>query len=851
MKLPKLLLVSAFFTTSTTAFEICRIGDEINILDNDSMRALRKDNYSLFSDDITVDALFSSTPEHFTELKPSIIEANELYSKSSSLLDLGPSSILTIEADAAKRLLQTLGRTSSKFATGALEVLGPIGDAAAVGFWAKEIGNTFKDESQTSYDRFATVMGLVDWFGVLKLPEREIDRVILSHRWDAISSGQHYSFNIHDDIATQQDLRNKKHWAELASKQADLVTEIVGAYAKDITLKYQYHYQEMVYAQAKLSNELISALDQELHKYVYTLLSFDHNGSRLFPSDLTSACDAETRVIASLYTNSNSNSSSSTPSTSEANGALTNLQLCQQSVLSGVVQRLDELRTGHIDQQAFTQAFKTVLSTKKQIANTASEHLEHISSALKKQIIIDGRQAVDRLFDSGALEKSTQFFKDQASRYAIDEMARSVLYRPATADELKTKTLVLNEGYRKCTSFGVLAGDPNFQGCRKYEWIPAETRKFEPAKDAVISQITSQPRQNFHTKFDAAILNLISIGWDANQEEQWFEQQITHYSQQQAAKNNAKKDRALVHKWLFGSDAQIKDECPHNCEGWNAGYLERQNISQHSSLSDISRWFADYSSSVSRYREIKLAELIPQALESEWQAIQLTQFLSYAHPGSFDLEKHAPLMASALKNSTLDLASLSGNSLQIAKEILKREMIEAINQSKQKGTDWLISQIGDFHRYAAIVHQQHTSTGHANDMPNDVLFTEELPGNVLRYTISHLPPYNYDQKLDSSLRALFDPQSVLSERFSALANASNQLNNQPGRECYINFTPVKKALLDINSDSLLEWIAPIHELMSSLTSQQLEVQASIEWAVKQQSDRKVACDLSPNNPKYL
>lgn len=31
----------------------------------------------------------------------------------------------------------------------------------------------------------------------------------------------------------------------------------------------------------------------------------------------------------------------------------------------------------------------------------------------------------------------------------------------------------------------------------------------------------------------------------------------------------------------------------------------------------------------------------------------------------------------------------------------------------------------------------------------------------------------------------------------------------------------------------------------------LEVQASIEWAVKQQSDCKVACELSPNNPKYL
>ena len=76
-------------------------------------------------------------------------------------------------------------------ARGAIEVLGPVGDAIAVGLWAEEVAESFADETQTSYDRFATVMSLIDWFGVLKLPARDIDRHILINRWNNVTKGDH------------------------------------------------------------------------------------------------------------------------------------------------------------------------------------------------------------------------------------------------------------------------------------------------------------------------------------------------------------------------------------------------------------------------------------------------------------------------------------------------------------------------------------------------------------------------------------------------------------------------------------------------------------------------------------
>ncbi len=107
---------------------------------------------------------------------------------------------------------------------------------------------------------------------------------IRKRAWSTIQGFEslHYSFTIHDDIVTQQDLRDKKHWAELASNQHKTLESIIKSYASDVALKYQLHYQETVKAQALLANELLSAVDQELEKTLHFQLGINKEGSRLF-----------------------------------------------------------------------------------------------------------------------------------------------------------------------------------------------------------------------------------------------------------------------------------------------------------------------------------------------------------------------------------------------------------------------------------------------------------------------------------------------------------------------------------------------------------------------------------------
>jgi hypothetical protein len=196
-------------------------------------------------------------------------------------------------------MLRTLGRTSENLTKGALESLGPIGDIVATGLWSREVAQSFQDESKTAYDRFATVMELVDWFGILRLPQREIDRSILSHRWNKIASGNHYSFEVHKDLVTQNDLMEKSHWVEMASKQENMLNAVARGLASDVALKYQLHYQEFVTSQAVMSEELTDAVEAELNKTLYHQLSLDNMS--IFTADFQNTCENETQHIQSLY----------------------------------------------------------------------------------------------------------------------------------------------------------------------------------------------------------------------------------------------------------------------------------------------------------------------------------------------------------------------------------------------------------------------------------------------------------------------------------------------------------------------------------------------------------------------
>ncbi|PKG38912.1 hypothetical protein [Psychromonas sp. Urea-02u-13] len=859
MKLTNLMLVSSLLSTGASALGICQVGDDLNILNKQSFDHLSENNYRAFSDDILPEDLFPAVPDHFSSLKPSLSEAADVYAQTASLVGTGPSGAFVLEAEEATRLLTTIGRTTARVGSVVLEALGPVGDAVAVGFWAQDVAETFQDESRTSYDRFATVMELVDWFGVLKLPERQIDRYILSQRWDNMAAGNHYSFTIHDDIVSQQDLRDKKHWAELANKQHQTLEYIVKNYASDVALKYQLHYQEVVKAQTIITNELLSAVDQERQKSIHFQLAINKDNTRLFSSDITSICKAESDALFALYPESAGNNQRppETPSARIAKNTLSALQQCQQTVLNQAVVILDDIRNDrqvNLNQAALKQLYTRTLNAKKMIAETADNHIRIINSKLQDAMRSDGLALINNLFDSGSVSTAHNFFKEQANRYAVDEMARSVLYRPATASELRSKVIVLQDSYRRCSSFGILAGDPNFRGCLVHTRVPAETRRFEPSQDDIINKIKMPLRETYYAVFNSALNTLINEGWHAENEEQWLEQQIIDFSQQQKNIVQGREIKANVYRWLFDARNQLGSECTSEiqCAGWAKSYLARENLSRNSSLSDIAAWLANYSgrgANVHRQRLAKLDQLIAPALESEWKAKQATQFYSYAYPGSFDLQKYAPLIATALQDAPIDVTNLSGHMLPLAKSIVKARLLEAIELGKEKEAGWLISQVGDLHRYAAIVHAQNTTLGRtsAGMDESSVLFSEMLPAYILRYLVSDLIPDNYDARLNNAITALYNPTSVLGQKITQLVSANQTLNSALNSTCTLNFSPLKEALVNVAADESLYWLSPISDWLDNLTRQQLMSQATIRWAMMKQAELGIECRLSTAN----
>ncbi|MEZ8699102.1 hypothetical protein AB6D84_18390 [Vibrio lentus] len=864
MKLNRLALISAIISSSAGAFEICKIGDEYNVLDSESFHQIRQKNYDAFSDGITPENLFPSAPEHIIDLKPSLSEASDILPETATLLDTGPASAIAIEPIEATRLMETLGRSTSSLAKGALEALGPIGDAVAVGLWANDVANSFQDESRTSYDRFATVMELVDWFGVLKLPAREIDRQILSSRWDRIAAGDHYSYRVHDDLITQQDLRDKNHWAELASDQQAMWNAVARGFATDLALKYQQHYQEVVKAQTIMAEELITAVDHELRKAMFSQLALDHKDSRLFASDIAASCNEETRVLADLYPEHDAEESNSLPpalpSKRQANRALAKLQHCQQNLLDQAIAKLNELRTGQIeglDQAAVQQLYTRTLAAKTQIIETADNHVNLLKSKLQKEMFTQGEIAVERLFRSGSVETMHNFFKGQAERNAIDEMTRSILGRPATTQEIRNKEIVLQSGYRKCVRIGILGGDPNFRGCVEYAWIPAETRPFNPSEDTVIAQIYPPNKEAVKRVLFDTLSTLIANGWNSEDEEHWLEQQILNFSAQQRLKQQAEFDKQQVYHWLLDSTAQLGGKCTggSSCAGWSPSYLQTVNLSRQSSLHYINNWHTNYSgkyANVHSKRYQKLESLIAVALASEWQAKQAVEFFSFTYPGSADLETNAPLIYSALKSSSLDITDLQGNTLQLAKGIVKTRLAEAISVSDSNGIEWLHSQVGQFQRYTSIIHSQHISTGHYASGSEDVpaLFSEMLPAHLMRYLISDIIPDSYDARLERSIEALFNPDSELNQKLDNLSRTNESFTNKPGRSCLIYYPHLKSALLSVAEEENLYWLSPISEWYDAVTRQQLNTFRALQSAVINQNTFGIPCDLSPNSYRY-
>ncbi|MFA0544288.1 hypothetical protein AB4512_23875, partial [Vibrio sp. 10N.222.52.B7] len=111
-------------------------------------------------------------------------------------------------------------------------------------------------------------------------------------------------------------------------------------------------------------------------------------------------------------------------------------------------------------------------------------------------------------------------------------------------------------------------------------------------------------------------------------------------------------------------------------------------------------------------------------------------------------------------------------------------------------------------------------------------------------------PDSYDARIERSIDAIFNPTSEFNQTLDKLSNTNENFTDKPGRSCMIYYPYLKSALLDVAADDDLYWISPISEWYDAVTRQQLNMFGALKFAVINQNNFGIPCDLSPNSYQY-
>ena len=171
----------------------------------------------------------------------------------------------------------------------------------------------------------------------------------------------------------------------------------------------------------------------------------------------------------------------------------------------------------------------------------------------------------------------------------------------------------------------------------------------------------------------------------------------------------------------------------------------------------IEAWLADYSSDyyVHSTRGAQLRSLLPQAIAAQWERKDWQQYRYFANPYSVDIQHTAPKVYAAL----VQAQKQGANTAEELVSIMKQTMKLAMDFSETQDSGWLTSQLGDFHRYAAIARLQQKTTGHTHPELNTYLFNETLPLDLTRFATGDISG-NYITQLDQSLSALLQDVDI-------------------------------------------------------------------------------------------
>ncbi|MEZ8285834.1 hypothetical protein BCU17_21000 [Vibrio splendidus] len=159
-------------------------------------------------------------------------------------------------------LINRLGQAGSS----TLEVLGPIGDAVAVGFWVDNMVNTFSQESSTRLDKAASIFSLIPLVGdELNLLSNDIKYFSAKEKITEFENQSHYVFTNHSSEFSRFH-HSKQDAIELINKYDDHVKLTASMYIDHLLLEADTEYRRLASAYDRQLSKQMARIDLELLK---------------------------------------------------------------------------------------------------------------------------------------------------------------------------------------------------------------------------------------------------------------------------------------------------------------------------------------------------------------------------------------------------------------------------------------------------------------------------------------------------------------------------------------------------------------------------------------------------------
>ncbi|WP_434567111.1 hypothetical protein QFW85_10205 [Vibrio chagasii] len=161
---------------------------------------------------------------------------------------------------------QSLFNRLGKAGSSTLEVLGPVGDAVAVGFWLDNMVSTFSQESSTRLDKAASVFSIVPLVGdELNLLSSDIKYFAAKQKIEEFEQQTHYVFANHSSEFAR--FHHKKEDAiTLLNKYDNHVKQSAFMYVDHLLLQADTEYRRLASAYDRQLSKQMARIDLELLK---------------------------------------------------------------------------------------------------------------------------------------------------------------------------------------------------------------------------------------------------------------------------------------------------------------------------------------------------------------------------------------------------------------------------------------------------------------------------------------------------------------------------------------------------------------------------------------------------------